>query len=205
MSDQNQGAQPNVPPPQPPPAQPRRRTWLWLLIGAGGCLMLLFIVLLGFGGCMAAIIGSSGGGGGVEEQSPEKKAAPIGKTVTAGNVEWTVQSVQEATELKSLGQRKQGNFIIVDVIFKNNDDEPVTLDSASLAILDDKGRTSETDPDASMYVPTNQDLFLNQVNPGVSKQGRAIFNVAPDAKGLILQVGDTNPFGGENAYVNLGI
>jgi len=174
--------------------------------------MLLFIVLLGFGGCMAAIIGSSGGGGGVEEQSPEdkyeaaeKKAAPIGKTVTAGNVEWTVQSVQEATELKSLGQRKQGNFIIVDVIFKNNDDEPVTLDSASLAILDDKGRTSETDPDASMYVPTNQDLFLNQVNPGVSKQGRAIFNVAPDAKGLILQVGDTNPFGGENAYVDLGI
>jgi hypothetical protein len=210
MSEQNEAAQPNVPPP-PPPAQPRRRrTWLWLVIGAGGCLVLVLILLLGFGGCMAAIIGTSGGGG--EAQSPKetyeaakKKAAPIGKTVTAGNVEWTVQSVQEATELKSLGQRKQGNFIIVDVLFKNNDDEAVTLDSASLAILDDKGRTSETDPDASLYVPTNQDLFLNQVNPGVSKQGRAIFNVAPDAKGLILRVGDTNPFGGENAYVDLGI
>ena len=209
MSDQNEGAQPNVPPP-PPPAQPRRRTWLWLLIGAGGCLFLLLVVLVGFGGCMAAIIGTSGGGGG--EQSPEdkyaaakKKAAPIGETVTAGNVAWTVQSVQQVTELKSLGQRKQGNFIVVDLVFKNNGDEAVTLDSASLAILDDKGRTSETDPDASMYVPSNQDLFLNQVNPGVSKQGRAIFNVAPDAKGLILRAGDTNPFGGEDAYVDLGI
>jgi hypothetical protein len=170
--------------------------------------LLLLLVLVAFGGCMAAIVGSGGG----EEQSTEdkyaaakKKAAPIGETVAAGDVEWTVQSVQRVTELKSLGQRKQGNFIVVDLVFKNNGDESVTLDSASLAILDDKGRTSKTDPDASMYVPTNQELFLNQVNPGVSKQGRAIFNVAPDAKGLILRAGDTNPFGGEDAYVNLGI
>src|SRR5215210_410278 len=210
MSDQNQGAQPNVPPPPPPPAQPRSHWLRWLLIGGGGCLLLLLIVLVGFGGCMAAIIGSSGGGGG--EQSPQdkyaaakKKAAPIGETVTAGDVAWTVQSVEQVTELKSLGQRKRGNFVVVNVIFKNNGDEAATLDSSSLAILDDKGRTSETDPDASMYVPTNQDLFLNQVNPGVSKQGRAIFNVAPDAKGLILRAGDTNPFGGEDAYVDLGI
>ena len=51
--------------------------------------------------------------------------------------------------------------------------------------------------------PLNQDLFLNQVNPGVSKEGRAIFDVAPDAKGLILRCGDTNPFIGKNAYVDL--
>ena len=184
----------------------------WLLIGAGGCLLLLLIVLIGFGGCAAALIGIGASGGGGGEQSPEdkyaaakKKAAPIGETVTAGDVAWTVQSVEQVTELKSLGQRKRGNFVVVNVIFKNNGDEAATLDSSSLAILDDKGRTSETDPDASMYVPTNQDLFLNQVNPGVSKQGRAIFNVAPDAKGLILRAGDTNPFGGEDAYVDLGI
>lgn len=93
----------------------------------------------------------------------------------------------------------------MDVVFKNNGDEAVTLDSASLALLDDKGRTSETDPDASMYVPTNLDLFLNQVNPGVTKQRRAIFSVAPDAQGLVLRARDTNPVGGEDAYVNLGI
>jgi hypothetical protein len=210
MSDQNQGAQPNVPQPPPPQQPPRRHTVRWLLIGAGGCLLLLLLVVVGFGGCMAAIIGTSGGGGG--EQSPQdkyaaakEKAAPIGQTVTAGKVEWTVQSVEQVTQLKSLGQKKNGNFIVVHLIFKNNDNEPATLDSSSLAILDDKGRTSETDPDASMYVPTNQDLFLNQVNPGVSKQGEAIFDVAPDAKGLILRAGDTNPFGGENAYVDLGI
>ena len=172
--------------------------------------MLLLIVLVGFGGCMAAIIGSSGGGGG--EESPQdkyaaakKNAAPIGETVTAGKTAWTVSSVQQSTELKTYGEHKKGNFVIVDVVFKNNGKEAVTLDSSSLVILDDKGRENETDPDASMYVPTNQDLFLNQVNPGVTKQGRVIFDIAPDAKGLILRCGDTNPFGGEDAYVDLGI
>ena len=192
------------------PAQPRRRTWLWVLIGAGGCLFVLLVAFLGFAGCMAAIVG--GGGGGGAEQSPKEEyaaakddAAAVGETVTAGNVAWTVQTAQETTELKAFGSRKRGNFVIVDVLFKNNSNEPVTLDSSSLVILDDRGRESETDPDASMYVPTNQDLFLNQVNPGVTKRGRAIFDVAPDAEGLILRVGDTNPFGGEDAYVDLGI
>jgi hypothetical protein len=46
-------------------------------------------------------------------------------------------------------------------------------------------------------------VFLNQVNPGVTKQGRAIFDVAPDAKGMILRAGDTNIMTDENAYINL--
>ena len=56
-----------------------------------------------------------------------------------------------------------------------------------------------------MYVNPNKDLFLNQVNPGVTKEGRAIFDVAPDAKGLILRAGGTEVFSDKNAYINLGI
>jgi Domain of unknown function (DUF4352) len=202
---------PESPPTQvPPPAQPPRRGGMrWVLIGAGGCLVLLLLVFVGFTGCLAAIVGSGGGGDGgggeVGYDEAKEQAVPIGETVEAGDVAWTVNNVTQATELSALGQRKQGNFVIIDVTFINNGSEPVTLDSASLAILDDQGRTHETDPDASMYVNPNRDLFLNQVNPGVTKEGRAIFDVAPDAKGLILRAGDTDPFSDENAYVNLGI
>jgi hypothetical protein len=161
---------------------------------------------------MAALVGggggsgeSGGGGGELSYDEAKKRAVPIGETAEVGEVAWTVNNVEQATELRSLGQRKQGNFVIVDLTFINNGKDPVTLDSASLAILDDQGRTNETDPDASFYVNPNRDLFLNQVNPGVTKEGTAIFDVAPDAKGLILRAGDTNPFGGEDAYINLGI
>ena len=200
--------QPNVPPP-PPMQQPRRRWLPWILVGAGGCLMLILLSFLGFAGCLALIAGSGGGGSGGGGSGADsyaeakKKAVPIGQTATAGDVAWTVHDAWQATELSSYSQKKRGNFIIVQLTFKNNGKEAVTLDSASLEILDDKGRTHETDTDASMYVPTNQDLFLNQVNPGVSQEGRAIFDVAPDARGLILRCGDTNPFIGKNAYVDL--
>jgi Domain of unknown function (DUF4352) len=172
--------------------------------------MLILLTFLGFAGCLAFIAGSgggSGGGGGSSEADSyaeaKKKAVPVGETATAGTVTWTVHNAWQSTELSSYGQKKRGNFIIVQLTFTNNGKEAVTLDSASLAILDDKGRTHETDTDASMYVPTNQELFLNQVNPGVSKKARAIFDVAPDASGLILRCGDTNPFIGKNAYVDL--
>jgi len=129
----------------------------------------------------------------------------LGETVEVGDVAWPISNMEKATQLKALGERKQGNVIIVDVTFINNGDEPTTLDSESLAILDDQGRTHETDPDASFYVPTDRDLFLNQVNPGVTRQGRAIFTVAPDAQGLILRAGDTEIMSDENAYIDLGI
>ena len=58
------------------------------------------------------------------------------------------------------------HFIIVQLTFTNNGKEAVTLDSASLAILDDKGRTHKTDTDASMYVPTNRQ----------KKRGKTTFN-----------------------------
>ena len=173
--------------------------------------MLVILTLVLFTGCLAVIAGSGGGdgGGGDSEdlgyEEASKKAVPVGETVEVGDVAWTVSSVQQSSELKAFGEKKQGDFVIVDVTFINNGKEPVTLDSASLALRDNQDRTHETDPDAPLYVPTNQDLFLNQVNPGVTKQGRAIFSVAPDAEGLILEAGDTVAFGGDSAYVRLGI
>jgi hypothetical protein len=172
--------------------------------------LLLVLLFVGFAGCLAALGGGGGGegGGGDGELSYEEaseRAVPIGRPVNAGNLTWTVTSVQEATELKTFGERKTGNFVIVDLTVKNNGDEAITVDSESLALLDQQGRTHETDPDASLYVPSRLDLFLQQVNPGVTQEARVIFNIAPDARGLILRAGDAEPFTDENGYVSLGI
>lgn len=212
MAEQDPNRRIETPSVDVPPLPPRqgRRWGRWLLIGGIGCGGLLVLLLIGFAGC-AALLGSAGGGGGGEGApednyaSKKEAAVPLGETVEVGNVSWTINSVQESTELRALGEKKQGNFVTVELTFINNGDEAVTLDSASLAIIDDQNRTFDTDTDASLYVPTNRDLFLNQVNPGVTFQGTTIFNIAPDAKGLILQAGDTEMFSDENAYVDLGM
>lgn len=211
MSEQDPNRRVEIPDtgvPQPPVQQ--RSSWKrWVFLGAGGCLMLIVLSTVVFVGCLAAI--GSGGGGGesggatMSQKDIQEQAVPVGQTVEVGDVAWTVTDVQRTTELEAFGERETGNFVIVDLTFTNNADEAVTLDSESLAILDSQGRAHETSTDAEMYVPANRSLFLEQVNPGVTRQGRAIFDVAPDAQELILRAGDTELFTDKNAYIDLGI
>jgi hypothetical protein len=206
------------PPPQPPPTQvpppaqpPRRGGVRWVLIGAGGCLVIILLLFVGFAGCLAAIGGGGGEQGAGEQQErehPSRQKGPRGKvgdTLQAGKVSWQLTTARQATELKSaFGDKKQGNFVIVDFIFTNNGDEATTLDTASLVLIDSEGRESESDPDAYEYIDPSKDIFLENINPGVSKAGEAIFTVAPDAHGFVLRAGDTVLFEDKNCYFELG-
>ena len=102
------------------------------------------------------------------------------------------------------GETKRGNFVIVDFNFTNNSSEDVTLDSASLTLIDSSRNKSEVDPEYSSYVPAKKDIFLENVNPDVARPGEVIFTVASGASGFKLQVGDTIPFTDKNGYVDLG-
>jgi hypothetical protein len=47
--------------------------------------------------------------------------------------------------------------------------------------MDSSGNKSEADPDTFGYIPANKDIFLENVNPSVTRPGEVIFTVAPDA------------------------
>lgn len=94
--------------------------------------------------------------------------------------------------------------VIVAFDFTNNSSEAVTLNSASLSLIDSSGNKSEADPDTFGYIPANKDIFLENVNPGVTRPGEVTFTGAPDASGFKLQMGDTNPFTDKSSYVDLG-
>ncbi len=182
--------------------------------------MVLFVLLVG----CAALIGSGGGegGGSAEDSEPKKKeeekkasskqeAAPvaIGEPATAGDVQWTVTSAERVGELvregptPKLTKIEQGSFVTVDLDFTNNGSDPVTLVNNSLRLLDSEGRESNPKSDALTYIPEDRRILLEGVNPGITRQGRVIFEVPPDASGFQLEAGDTRAFG-EEAYVDLG-
>ena len=208
-----------VPPPQPPttsaPPPPRQESTVWrgTKLAFGGCVVLPVLLVIGFVGCLALVGGGGGEGGSGSGESRERKAqqaaVDIGQPVRVGEVTWTVANARQVSEIREkglgqFGQTKRGNFVIVDFNFTNNSSEAVTLDSASLSLIDSSGNKSEVDPDFSSYVPANKDIFLENVNPDVSRQGEVIFTVASGASGFKLQVGDTNMFSGKNGYVDLG-
>jgi hypothetical protein len=137
------------------------------------------------------------------------KNATIGDTVRVGDAEWTVTNARRAKVLRqkgfgSFGDTKQGNFVIVGFRFTNQSNEAVTLDTISLPLHDSQGRVYEADTDTFGYIPAEKDIFLTQVNPGVTQEGAVIYTVAPDASGFTLHAGDLEFFGADEAKITLG-
>jgi len=187
--------------------------WRGTKLAFGGCVVLPVLLVIGFVGCLALVAGGGGEGGSGLGESRERKAqqaaVDIGQPVHVGEVTWTVTNALQVSEIREkgfgrFGETKRGNFVIVQFNFTNNLSETVTLDSASLSLIDSRGNKSEADPDTFGYVPSNKDIWMENVNPDVTRPGEVIFTVASGASGFKLQVGDTNPFTGKNGYVDLG-
>ena len=63
---------------------------------------------------------------------------------------------------------------------------------SSMTLIDSEGRKSEADPDKFGYIPDDRNIFLENVNSGVTDRGQAIFTVAPDSTGFELAFGDAD-------------
>jgi len=189
----------------PPPPRQGSSTRRWVFIGLGGCGVLILLLLLLVGGCAAIFAIGGNSDSKSEANKEEEQTVAIGEPVTVGDVTWQVTEARQANQLTAqFAEPVQGNFVIVNFSFSNNGNEPVTLDNESLALLDSEGRESKTEADYQRYVPKDREIFLERVNPGVTQQGQAIFEVAPGASGFRVQAGDTKPFSDENGYVDLG-
>ena len=87
-----------------------------------------------------------------------------------GDVAWTLRTARQATTLQDpFGQTREGTFIVVDVNLQNNSDSAVTLDTTSMSLLDSEGREPTAEPDMFLFISPELQLFLENVNPGVSK------------------------------------
>lgn len=141
-----------------------------------------------------------------ERDSQPEPEYTVGQTARVGNVEWTVTDAYHTTLLTSdFGTQKEGNFVVVDFTFTNNRSEEVTLDPELHMILrDSRDREFGTDPDAWEYVQTDLNIFLEPVNPGISQDGRVIYEVPPDAQGFVLIVDDVEFLEDQTARYDLG-
>ena len=177
-------------------------------IGCGGLILLVIVVaVLGIALSGPSVETADEGGeqaqqGNAEEGGPETVA--IGEPLSVGDTAWIVSSAEQTDQLDDgLGGTETGNFIVVDFEFTNNSDEAITLDSTMLTLADSEGRENEPDTDKMFSIPEERDVFLEQVNPGVTKEGTVIFTVAPDASGFVMELAG-GFFSGESGFVDLG-
>jgi hypothetical protein len=140
------------------------------------------------------------------EQKPRPQAEySVGQTAQVANVQWRVSDAYLTNQLRSnFGTQKRGRFVVVDFTFTNNRDEEVTLDPELHMVLKDRtGREFGTDVDSWEFMPTNLNIFLEPVNPGISKNGRVIYQVPADAWGFTLRLDDVEFWEEQSAVFDL--
>jgi hypothetical protein len=202
-------------------ADERRRGWTLLLGCFGVGVLLVFLVIV------VAALGGGGGDVAQQQEQPRQEQAQnqdqrqqqgqqeqqprpqsgytVGQTATVENVKWTVTDAFVTELLRSgFGTQKRGRFVVVDFTFTNNRPEEVTLDPELHMILrDDQGREFGTDFDAWEFVPSDLNIFLEPVNPGISQDGRVIYEVPPDATGFTLTLDDVEFASDKSAVFDL--
>ncbi len=141
-----------------------------------------------------------------EKEPKPKPQYSVGQTAQVANVEWKVADAYLTNQLRSnFGTQKQGRFVVVNFTFTNNRNEEVTLDPELHMILkDSRGREFGTDVDAWEFMPTNLNIFLEPVNPGLSKTGRVVYQVPPDAEGFALKLDDVEFWEDKSVVFDLG-
>ncbi|WP_404997127.1 DUF4352 domain-containing protein [Caldifermentibacillus hisashii] len=91
-----------------------------------------------------------------------------------------------------------GQFVVIDIEAFNNDKETRMVDSSMFKIKDNQGREFEptTDTDVMMVLGDFADFFLQDINPGISKTGKLVFELPSDATSFSLEVSSGYGFAG---------
>lgn len=144
----------------------------------------------------------------VENKEEEKKAFSMGEEVAVESLVYTVNGVEEQTEIKREYMDSittSGKFLIVDLTIKNNDKEARFIDSEMFRLVDADGTEFSSNTEADMYI-NNGDLgfFMQEINPKMDMTGKVAFEVPADATDLKLQVSSGFGWsGGEYEVINL--
>ena len=140
-------------------------------------------------------------------EAAEESAASLGETVTVGDVQWTVTDAEKVDELISIkGEYEQGSFVSMDITFSNNSNQDLSFATPFFALIDSEGREFEPDIGYNFtYLFPEENMFVEPLGPGATKEGKLIAEVAPGSSGFRLQVGAARFASNETALIDLGL
>lgn len=120
-------------------------------------------------------------------QSPD--AYYLGDRIVSNGWAYTVHSYETSKyigESEYFREEATGMFVIFDVTIENVGKESRTLWSSNIQVIDDQDRTFEHDTTAELYLPSNEQFTFEQMQPGLPKRGKIVFDVPENIKGSLV-------------------
>ncbi|MEK4538102.1 DUF4352 domain-containing protein [Peribacillus sp. FSL K6-1552] len=130
-----------------------------------------------------------------DSSKKETKVYKIGDKVKVGKLAYKITNAESMTEIKSNNEfiesaKTDGQFLVIDIEAFNNDKEARMVDSSMFKVKDNQGREFEpsNDSDVMMVLEETMDLFLQDINPGISKKGKLVFELPKDSSTYSIEV-----------------
>jgi hypothetical protein len=162
-------------------AETKNKNWFrrhWILTGLG------ILILLGI------VMGIMGGGS--DTKSAQIVEYSLNEKVEHGDFAYTIHGIEKKSEIGEyildsfFGEKASGVFVIVDLTVENIAKESKTLSSNSFQIKDSQDRTFDTSS-AWIYLKEDVRFAFEQMQPGLPKKGKIVFDV-PDNEKYTLQI-----------------
>lgn len=131
----------------------------------------------------------------ITAKTEEVTTYSVGDSIQAGDFKWKVTKSSTAKEIGEsiagtfLGEKADGIFIILDVEVENTGKSAEYLMDSYLKIIDEQGREFSPNSAAAIYLkPQGSALMFKQVNPGIAKKGKIVFDVPEGLKVANLKI-----------------
>jgi hypothetical protein len=138
-----------------------------------------------------------------KEETTEPQSYGLGDKVTIGNFAYTFQDYETSNEIGGSqyfeGQVPDGIFLIFDVTIENIAKESKTIWGSNVIVVDDQDRRFEHDTMAEIYL--DDSFSFEQMQPGLPKKGKIVFDVPKDISGYI-EVSNDNMWADEVKHIS---
>lgn len=129
-----------------------------------------------------------------KEEEVKETAHAIGEPVKVGDFEYVITAANEDIIIQSNNQfidskETTGKFAIIDYSVKNLDKKARMVDSNLFIVKDEQGNEYEPMVDGDiMMLLGDSNLFLEEVNPGLSREGKIVFELPSEITNYSLEV-----------------
>jgi len=121
-----------------------------------------------------------------QEEAVKTEEKVLGESFVAGDFTWKITGVETATKVGSgnddwfIGEEADGIFLIISVEVENTGKKSAYLSDSYLTLVDDQDREFSADSMAAIYLDDDSALSFEEINPGIKKKGKIVFDVPPE-------------------------
>jgi hypothetical protein len=123
------------------------------------------------------------------------KTYSLGDTIQAGDFKWKITKVSTTKEIGQdiagsfFGEKADGIFVILDVEVENTANSAKYLTDSYIKLVDSQGREFSPNTVAAIYLkPEGSALAFEQVNPGITKKGKIVYDVPENVKSFNVKI-----------------